>query len=147
MHSLRTLEYAFGLMDLLPISLNLVHVEAPVVWDDVRNVTHERFSEHRRQRLQEAQEHLKSLIPDNLAQRVSLHTRLGPTVEEICNHANSVHASLIIMGVHPKGIVDKLLTGATSYGVLHKARCPVLYVPEKAAVHVETTETVQSMSA
>jgi nucleotide-binding universal stress UspA family protein len=147
MHSLRTLEYAFGLMDLLPISLNLVHVEAPVAWDDVRNVGHERFSEHRRHRLQEAQEHLKSLIPDKLAERVSLHIRLGPTVEEICNHASSVHASLIIMGVHPKGIVDKLLTGATSYGVLHKARCPVLYVPEKPELHVAATPDSQYVSA
>jgi nucleotide-binding universal stress UspA family protein len=144
MHSLRTIEYAFALMDALPITLNLVHVEGAIAWNDIRNVTREGVSEHRRHRLQDAQQHLKSLIPANLAHRVNLHVRLGPTVEEICSYANSIHASLIIMGVHPKGIIDKLLTGATSYGVLHRARCPVWYVPEKACVHVETAESVQS---
>jgi len=143
MHSLRTLEYAFALMDTLPITLNLVHVEGSIAWNDIRNATREGLSEHRRHRLQEAQEHLRSLIPAKLAHRVNLHVRLGPTVEEICSYANSIHASLIIMGVHPKGIIDKLLTGATSYGVLHRARCPVLYIPEKAAVHLTAEENVQ----
>lgn len=147
MHSLRTLEYAFGLMEALPFALNLVHVEGAISWDDLRNAPHEGVSGHRRHRLQDAQEHLKSLIPSNLAHRVNLHVRLGPTVEEICNYANSIHASLIIMGVHPKGIIDKLLTGATSYGVLHKARYPVLYVPEKAGAHLESAESVQSVGA
>jgi nucleotide-binding universal stress UspA family protein len=143
MHSLRTLEYAFALMDALPITLNLVHVEGAVAWNDIRSATSEGFSEHRRHRLQDAQEHLKSLIPANLTHRVNLHVRLGSTVEEICNYANSVHATLIIMGVHPKGIIDKLLTGATSYGVLHRAMCPVLYVPEQAAVHLTAEESAQ----
>jgi universal stress protein A len=142
MHSLRTLEYAFALMDALPITLNLVHVEGTIAWNDLRNASREGVSEHRRHRLQDAQEHLKSLIPPNLAHRVNLHVRLGPTVEEICNYANSIHAGLIIMGVHPKGIIDKLLTGATSYGVLHRSRCPVLYVPEKAAVHLTAEESI-----
>jgi universal stress protein A len=144
MHSLRTLEYAFGLMDALPITLNLVHVEGAFTWNDIRNTPAEGFSEHRRHRLQDAQEHLKSLIPANLIHRVNLHVRLGPTVEEICNYSNSVHASLIIMGVHHKGIIDKLLTGATSYGVLHRARCPVLYVPEKASTHVTAEENARA---
>jgi nucleotide-binding universal stress UspA family protein len=70
---------------------------------------------------------------------------LGSTVEEICNYASSIHASLIIMGVHPKGLIDKLLTGASSYGVLHRAKCPVLFVPEKAAVHLTAQESAQAV--
>ena len=145
MHSPRMLEYAFALMDALPITLNLVHVEGAIMWNDIRSATSESLSEHRRHRLEVAQAHLKSLVPVNLAHRVNLHVRLGSTVEEICNYASSIHASLIIMGVHPKGLIDKLLTGATSYGVLHRARCPVLFVPEKAAVHLTAQESAQAV--
>jgi hypothetical protein len=56
-----------------------------------------------------------------------------------------LHARLIIMGVHPKGIIDKLPTGATSYGVLHKARCPVSF--RRKRVHVEAVESVCEVGA
>jgi nucleotide-binding universal stress UspA family protein len=147
MHSLGTIEYAFRLMEVLPMTLNLVHVEGMITWRDVRSTPHTRLSEHRRHRLQEAQEHLRALVPDNLADRVNLHVRLGPTVQEICNYANTIHTSLIIMGIHPKGILDKLISGATSFGVLHKSRCPVWFVPERSRVGVAGKESVEVVGA
>jgi universal stress protein A len=147
MHSLAALEFAFRLMEILPITLNLVHVEGNISWDDIRSATHQKVSKHRRYRLLDAQVRLHSLVPTNLSDRVNIYVRLGATVEEICNYASSIQAGLIIMGIHPKGIIDKFLFGATSYGVLHHSRCPVLFVPERSAAQAGTREDVAVVGA
>ncbi len=142
-YSLHALEYAYSLLDVLPVNLNLVHVEGIMAWDDVRNVPH--LSNHRLQRLEDAEHRLRDLIPANLADRVKTHVSLGPSVDEICNFAEMVGSCLIIMGIHHKGIINKLLTGATSYGVLHKSKCPVWFIPEKARMRNRTRETVEAL--
>jgi nucleotide-binding universal stress UspA family protein len=129
MHSLHTLEYAFGMMEALPMTLNLLHVEGLFSWDDIRRATHFKISEQRQRRLREAEEHLRALIPSNLVERVNIEVCLGPTVEKICDHARSLQADLVIMGSHPKGILEKLVSGATTCEVLYKSRCPVWFVP------------------
>jgi len=147
MHSLTALEFAFRLVDVLPITLNLVHVEGNISWGDIRSAAHQKVSRHRSDRLLDAQVRLHSLVPANLSDRVNVNVRLGATIEEICDYASSIQAGLIIMGIHPKGVIDKLLFGATSYGVLHHSRCPVLFVPERSAAQAATREEVAAVGA
>ena len=50
-HSLHALEYALGLMDLLPFTLHVLHVEAPLALGDLRALAHSlHFEEERRHR-------------------------------------------------------------------------------------------------
>ena len=127
--SVHTLEYAFGLMQVLPMTLNLLHVEGLFSWDDIRRATHFKISEQRQRRLWEAEGHLQALVPGNLVDRVNIQVCLGSKAEKICDHAESLQADLVIMGTHPKGILKELLSGATCCEVLYKSRCPVWFVP------------------
>jgi nucleotide-binding universal stress UspA family protein len=92
MHSIHALEYAYGLMKVLPIRLNLLHVEEAVRWEDIRHLPDSSISDQRQQRLQQAEDYLRTLVPDDLADRVSIHACLGSTAEEICHYADQIHA-------------------------------------------------------
>jgi nucleotide-binding universal stress UspA family protein len=140
MHSLYTLEYAFRLMEILPMTLNLLHVEGLFSWDDIRSATHFNLSERRQQRLREAQEQLRALVPGNLADRVNIQVCLGSTVEKICDHAESLRADLVIMDTHPKGMLEQLVSGATSCEVLFKSQVPVWFVPTGKAERLNTAK-------
>lgn len=128
-HSLHALEFAFGLMEDLPVRLHLLHVEGQLAWDDLGGIAHLNLQEKKQQRLQHALVRLKALIPEEFKDRVECAVRLGAVVDEIISYANSVSASLVIMGAHPKNLVDKLLFGVNSRGVLHRSPCPVWLVP------------------
>ena len=128
-HSLHALEFAFGLMEDLPVRLHLLHVEGQIAWDDLGGIAHLNLQEKKQQRLHHALNRLKALIPEEFSARVDSAVRLGAVVDQIVAYANEVEASLIIMGSHPKNILDKLLFGETSKGVLHRSPCPVWLVP------------------
>lgn len=55
--------------------------------------------------------------------------RVGLPVEEILTRAEK--ADYIVMGSHGHGAMYDLLVGSTTRGVLKKAPCPVLIVPQK----------------
>jgi nucleotide-binding universal stress UspA family protein len=54
--------------------------------------------------------------------------REGQPVEEICDAARELDASLVVVGAHGWGAVRRLVFGSVSTGVLHHAPCPVLVV-------------------
>lgn len=56
----------------------------------------------------------------------------GPTVATILGEAEKLSVDLIIMGSHGHGALYRTLLGSVSEGVLHKASCPVLIVPQRA---------------
>ena len=130
-HSLHALEFAFGLMEDLPVRLHLLHIEGPIAWDDIGGIAHLNLHEKKQQRLAHSLERLKALIPDDFSARVNCVVGMGSVVDEIVTYANNVAASLVIMGAHPKNIFDKLLFGETSKGVLHHSPCPVWLVPTR----------------
>lgn len=55
--------------------------------------------------------------------------RVGVPVEEILARADK--ADYIVMGSHGHGAMYDLLVGSTARGVLKKAPCPVVIVPQK----------------
>ena len=128
-HSLHALEFAFGLMEDLPVRLHLLHVEGEIAWDDLGGITHLNLQEKKAQRVQHALDRLRTLIPEDFSARVDCAVQVGATVDEIVAYANTIAASLVMMGAHPKNIFDKLLFGETSKGVLHQSPCPVWLVP------------------
>ena len=131
-HSLGALEYGLSLMDELPLELHLLHVEAPMALDDLKALGHFLdFEDQKHRRMDASLDRLKMLIPTNYLSRVKFEVRMGSVVEEIIAHAASVQAVFIIMGAHNKNVIDHLIFGAHSRGVLHKSPCPVWLVPKK----------------
>jgi nucleotide-binding universal stress UspA family protein len=131
-HSLHALEYALSLMDVLPLTLHLLHVEATLALDDLRALAHSlHLEEQKRQRITASLERLKALVPTEYLSRVRFEVRAGPVVDEIVAYAQHVGATLIVMGAHAKNVLDRLIFGANSQGVLHRSPCPVWLVPQK----------------
>jgi nucleotide-binding universal stress UspA family protein len=58
----------------------------------------------------------------------------GNPVEEICRIAREVQPRLLVIGAHGWGLVQRIVYGSVSTGVLHHAPCPILVVPAPEAV-------------
>jgi nucleotide-binding universal stress UspA family protein len=142
-HSLYTLEYAFRLRELLPISLVLLHVLEPVSIDDLRSATHLDAAEILRLRRREFRDRLRGLLPANREGQVDVTVSVGLPAEEILRAAAKIQAAWILMGNRSKSFVDELL-GTTSKGVLRASACPVWIVPDHVAQSslVEAAATV-----
>ncbi len=131
-HSLHALEYALSLMDKLPLTLHVLNVEAPLALPDLRAIAHSvGFQEQKRQRITASLERLKALVPAKYLSWVRFEVRMGSIVDEIVAYAENTRATLIVMGVHAKNVLDRLIFGANSQGVLHQSPCPVWLVPQK----------------
>jgi len=52
----------------------------------------------------------------------------GAPADQICELAESLGATMIVIGSHGWGAVRRLLFGSVSWAVLHHAPCPVLVV-------------------
>ncbi|MEP7765417.1 universal stress protein [Sanguibacter sp. 25GB23B1] len=58
---------------------------------------------------------------------VQTHVALGPAVSVLA--AAAVDARLVVIGHRPGGTLEHLFTGTTTFGVVARARCPVVSVP------------------
>ena len=57
----------------------------------------------------------------------------GPPVDEILAEAESARVDLIVIGSHHHGALYHLFEGGVTEGILSRARCPVLIVPQTEA--------------
>jgi nucleotide-binding universal stress UspA family protein len=60
---------------------------------------------------------------------------LGPPVEQILAKAESGRVDLIVIGSHHHGALYHLFEGGVTEGILGRARCPVLIVPQTGAAN------------
>jgi nucleotide-binding universal stress UspA family protein len=130
-HSLRALEYGLSLMEHLPIKLHLLHVEASLALEDLRALAHRlHFEEEKQRRLNASLKRLEGILPARYANQVVCEARMGPVVEQVIAYAQSIQCTLILMGAHTKNVLDRVIFGANSQGVLHQSPCPVWLIPE-----------------
>jgi universal stress protein A len=54
----------------------------------------------------------------------------GPPVDVILAQAENSRIDLIVLGSHNRGVFSHLLTGSVVDGILQRAKCPVLIVPQ-----------------
>ncbi len=76
-----------------------------------------------------AAQKLEELVPSDLADRVACHVEIGSPAEEIMAEAGKLGAELIVMGEHARSFFRRFFTRDTSRELLHRARCPVWFVP------------------
>jgi nucleotide-binding universal stress UspA family protein len=78
----------------------------------------------------EAFARLKRGLPDDAPFRCRPETVVVPgrPSETILRVADDEHVNLIVMGVHSRGAIDRLLFGSTTREVIQAARCPVLSI-------------------
>lgn len=112
-------DFAFDLARLLPVELHLLHLlpRRTAARDDhqaaVRRIT----------------QRLDATVPEDLAGRVLPHAEDGDPASGIAHAAARIGAACIIMGEHTRAPLRRWFSRDTSRGVLHRAPCPVWYVP------------------
>lgn len=71
-------------------------------------------------------------LPDGMTETSAIneiHIAEGPPAHTIVDQAEQHGADLLVMGLHSRGGVGRLLVGSVARRVLHQARLPVLLVP------------------
>jgi len=79
-----------------------------------------------------------ALVPADLESRVRLHLEDGNAARGIVEAATDLSASCIIMGEHTRAPLRRWFTRDTSHAVLHRAPCPVWYVPGRRAASLSS---------
>jgi nucleotide-binding universal stress UspA family protein len=111
-------EYAFELARSVPIELDLVHI---VPADSPYELT----SRRRRD--------LEVFAPLDLVERLRCYVRSGDAVEELLDFTRGNHSNFLIAGDHARSFFRRYFTHDTARDVLHRATCPVWFVPPKRA--------------
>lgn len=115
--SLAAVEYAVDLAATWPMRLHLLHVV-----ESEPSFVEEPFEEALYLRL-------RALLPAESRSSARCHVRFGEPSVAIADAAWALRADAIVMGGHARGLLRRFLTSDTSHGVLHRADCPVWYVP------------------
>jgi nucleotide-binding universal stress UspA family protein len=116
------IDLAFALARRLDLDLHLLHVEPSRVSADEPGTA---LAVEERRRLHE-------LVPADLRARAQVHVATGDPAREIAAVAERLDASLIVMGEHARVSLRRWFTRDTGRAVLHRAHCPVWYVPGPA---------------
>jgi nucleotide-binding universal stress UspA family protein len=111
----RVLGYAFDLARTLGLRLHLLHVEAAGATARERDEAHRRLTES---------------VPPDLTARVDCHLDDGDPSERIMSFLHERLPAFAIMGEHARGFVGRYFTHDTAREVLHRAPCPVWFVPQ-----------------
>jgi nucleotide-binding universal stress UspA family protein len=64
---------------------------------------------------------------------VTIHVEAGDAAEKISEMSVRLGVSCIVMGAHARALLRRFFTRDTSLALLHKASCPVWFVPETKA--------------
>jgi nucleotide-binding universal stress UspA family protein len=126
--SIAALEYAFSLAQEGDADLTLLHVfEWPTESEAPYTGTFD-MARYRRDVEQQATEQLSKLVPDSVRTWCTPHTRFGhgKAYREILSVGAQESADIIVMGVHGRNVIDRMLFGSTTHQVIRHATCPVL---------------------
>lgn len=112
------LRFALEVAEGMPHAVDLLHV-----------VQSGHGTEQEEREVAAAKERLAALVPESLADKVTVHARVGDPVAEILRAAREMEPLCIVMGAHGKGMLKRFLFGTTTLSILHGANCPVWFVP------------------
>jgi nucleotide-binding universal stress UspA family protein len=131
--SMHALNYALSLAQEADANLTVVHViELP---PDVPREVHEyaladppSLREYIAVAEEDRRARLKHAIPDSVRAFCTVDTVLatGKPYREILRIAEEHKADLLVVGIHGRGVIDRLLFGSTTQHLVRQAVCPVL---------------------
>jgi nucleotide-binding universal stress UspA family protein len=136
--SLQALDYAISLARESDAHLTVVHViELP---PDVPRDTHETvlagprsLREYVALAEEDGRARLMEAVPDSVRTSCSVDTMqaTGKPYREILRVSEAQHADLLVIGIHGRGPMDRLLFGSTAQHLVRQASCPVLTVRQE----------------
>jgi nucleotide-binding universal stress UspA family protein len=131
--SMHALNYAISLAQEADASLTVVHaIELP---PDVPREVHENMiagprslHEYIAYAEEDARARLQEAVPESVRAYCAVEAVVptGKPYREILRVADERKADLLVIGVHGRGAVDRLLFGSTAQHLVRQASCPVL---------------------
>lgn len=120
------LPYAFSIAQECKAKIDLLHV--------VDEMVMEAASEIRETVIDGVRKKLERLVPGKFKSSRETKTTVttGTPYQVILKTAKKDKVGLIVMNVHGKGMLERVLVGSTAERVLRGAECPVLLIPPKA---------------
>jgi len=126
--SIAALQYAFSLAQEGDADLTLLHVFEWPTEDEAPYKGTFDMARYRREVEQQATEQLAKLVPDEVRTWCTPHTVFshGKPYRQILASAAAQPTDIIVMGVHGRNVVDRMMFGSTTNQVIRQATCPVL---------------------
>ena len=127
--SIRALEYALSLAQEADARLILLHAIEDVVSDiGAHALGHRSVSEYYQLLEKDAVTRFKAVVPDDARvwSRPEERVVKGRAYQEILKVVADEEVDLVVVGVHGKGVVNRLVFGSTTHRVIREAGCPVL---------------------
>lgn len=125
------LERAAELASALDAHLHLVHIYA----SEPDFVGYAEYAypgeDEREEELREEKNKIRGLIDDLKKKGIeaSGYMREGDTVHGLLEFAAKREASMLVIGTHGRGLVERLLLGSVAEGIIRHATLPVVVVP------------------
>ncbi len=113
----RVTDFAFTLARRVPLELHLLHV-APRGRGQMD--------------LESAERRLNDIVPNDVAAQTECHVRQGDAIEEILAFTQGTNPGFMLMGEHARSFLRRFFTRDTARELLHRAPCPVWFVPPRA---------------
>jgi nucleotide-binding universal stress UspA family protein len=129
--SLDAVAHAIGLADESAARVTLLHVvEIPPVVQSEPGVQAFDVDRLRTAAEASARQRLHALVPEQARHLCAVETVVvdGRAYREILSVAARLPADLIVMGVHGRGALDRMVFGSTTHHVIRAAPCPVFVV-------------------
>lgn len=122
------LTYAYSIAQECQTKVDLLHVVDEVAWLEMPPGIRESV-------IDGVRKNLDRLVPARARAQCETHTTVatGTPYRAILKTAKKDKVGLIVMNVHGKGMLDRVLVGSTAERVVRGAECPVLLIPPKAA--------------
>ncbi len=127
--STRALDYALALAKAADARLILLHVIENVLGDTgAETLGHLSIDEYYRHLDREALTQLKAAVPNAARVWARPEERVvrGRASRDILRIVAEEHVELVVMGVHGRTALDRLVFGSTTHRVIREAGCPVL---------------------
>lgn len=122
LESRAAVDFAFDLARVLPLEIHLLRlVESGWSGEPPASV------------FADAERALLAMVPDDCAAWTVVHARPGRAPEGVLREAGTLGAACLVMGERAGGVLQRLFRADASRTVLHKAPCPVWYVPSRRA--------------
>jgi nucleotide-binding universal stress UspA family protein len=100
--------------------------------DEIEKIHVDGLAHLRREFLDRLKAFCERELPDGMTEATAIaeiHFAEGPTAQTIVDEARRLGADLLVMGLHSRTGLGRLLVGSVARRVLHLARQPVLLVP------------------
>jgi nucleotide-binding universal stress UspA family protein len=122
------LKHAFSIAQESQAEIELLHVVNELALVD---------AEIREKAIDSVRKNLELLVPETAKPWCVTKTTVatGSPYQEILKAARKKKLGLIVMNIHGKGMLERVLIGSTAERVVRGAACPVLLIPPKAAAN------------